>query len=797
MLTAFLNELSQRAHSGMLVLEDYHTISSPQVHKTLAFFVEHLPATLHVLIMTRADPPLPLALLRVRNELCEVHAADLRFSHEETQSFLQQAVPSTLSEEAIRQLNAHLEGWAAGLRLLALALQERTNPRELERFLATFAGSHRPLQEYFVGEVLSTQPEPLQDFLLRTSVLSRLTGSLCNTITGRDDSEQLLEALDRGNLFLEPLDESGQWYRYHALFAESMQQEARWRLGVEALRALSHTASLWYEQYDLLAEAVEASLQAQDMARSAELIEQIIGTQHMGFVAQRVNEIQEFHTLRRWLEQLPEALLRQHPALCLSYATVLLFIFASTRVTPITRIQLEELLQMAEQGFRTAGNTAGLGEVFAFHALLARQQGAIIQAVTYARQALAWLPADELAWRSVSLSAEGQEALLKGRLDLARQKLLEALTLCEIMGNHGFTRANTGMLSQISFEQGELHRSSGYLRQMLAEAREEGDRDDIAHAQLGLAQLSYEWNDLQAAERQAQEAFDLGRQFANEEFQVQATLILVRVEHARGETGPALQRLASLLSRLPPRRSPLLSQLAREVLSTQARLQLELGDLAAARRWAASRDQYDEELTLTQQEQEELLVVRLQISQGETQDALDALERWLTTAEEAGRARSALEVQVLMALAHAALKQGQEARQRLQAALSLAQTEGYQRLFLDEGETLATLLRGILAQTREKPLIAYLQTLLRAFASERARAGAQLPPEPASLVEPLSPQEHRVLRLLTAGRSNPEIARELVVSVNTIRTQVQSIYHKLNVNNRVAASEVARNLRLL
>jgi len=792
-LTMFLNALALHMHSRILVWEDYHVITSPQIHETVTFLLDHLPATLHLVIITRIDPPLPLARLRVQNDLYEVRAGDLRFSPEETAAFLQQTITYPPSVETMEQLEARLEGWAAGLRLLALSLHKCKSQQEIEQSILTFAGSHRPLLEYFVTEVLNAQLEPLQTFLLQTTVLGRLTGSLCDAITGRSDSEQLLETLDRANLFLEPLDGAGQWYRYHALFADAMEQEARHRLGEDALRELSHKASQWYEQHGMLSEAIGMALRAQDSERAAGLIERLTETQY-------INEVNEFHTLHRWLKQLPEVTLRQHPALCLGYATTLSFIFAPTRPTAAALTQLEELLDMAEQGWRLEGNTPRLGEVFALRSLAARQRGESVQSLTWARQALASLPAEELPWRSVSLNVVGIEELLSGRLDTGRKAILESHALSEAVGNRYGTRATTNMLAGVYFEQGELHRAAECYRQVLAEAREQEDRDDIGHAQLGLAQLFYEWNELETAQLAAQEAFDLGQQLADEEFRTQAILVLARVEHARGESTSALRRLAALLSQMPLHSSPLLYRLLREVRAEYARLQLATGELSAVQRWVSNRFHDDEALPSTQQAREELLVARWLLAQGKVEEALDILVVLLDTAQQAGRIHSALENQVLMAQAYAARRQAQEARQMLQTVLSLTYAEDYLRLFLDEGDAMASLLRTLLPHLREKPLIAYLQNILRAFAQERAGqdSGSTSAPLDRTLpVETLSGQEQKVLRLLAAGRSNAEIAQELIVSVNTVRTQVQSIYRKLNVNNRVAASEMARHLRLL
>jgi LuxR family transcriptional regulator, maltose regulon positive regulatory protein len=791
-LTMFLNALAQHTHRSILVLEDYHMITSPQIHEAVTFLLDHHPATLHLVIITRVDPPLPLARLRVQNDLHELRAADLRFSPEETAAFLQQVITYPPSPETMEQLEARLEGWVAGLRLLALSLHKHVNQQGIEQAILTFAGSHRPLLEYFVTEVLNAQRDPLPTFLLQTSILSRLTGSLCDAITGRSDSEQLLETMDRANLFLEPLDEAGQWYRYHALFADAMEQEARHRLGEDALRELSHKASQWYEQRGMLSEAIGMALRAQDTERVAGLIERLIETQY-------IHEVNEFHTLHRWLKKLPETTLRQHPMLCFGYATTLSFIFAPTRPTPEALTQLEELLDMAEQGWRREGNTPRLGEVFALRALAARQRGERLQSLTWARQALASLSTEDLPWRSVSLNVVGTEELLSGRLDAGRKAILEAHALSEAVGNPYGTRATTNMLAGVYFERGELHRAAVCYRQVLAEARAQEDRDDIGHAQLGLAQLFYEWNELEAAQQAAQEVFDLGQQLADEEFRTQATLVLARVEHARGESTSAQQRLAALLSQMPLHSSPLLSRLFREVGAQYARLQLATGDLSAVQRWVSSRSHDDEALPSTQRAREELLVARWLLAQGKVEEALDILVVLLDAAQQAGRIHSMLENQVLMALAYVARRQAQEARQMLQTALTMTYAEGYLRLFLDEGDAIASFLRTLQPQLREKPLVAYLQTILRAFVQERAEHAGSLPSallDRTLPVETLSAQEQKVLRLLAAGRSNAEIARELVVSVNTVRTQVQSIYRKLNVNNRVAASEMARHLRL-
>lgn len=827
-LTTFLNALTQWGQRGVLVLEDYHLITQAQIHETLTFLLDHLPPTLHLMMLTRTDPPLPLARLRATGDLHEVRSADLRFSQKETAAFLQQIVPFPVSAKTVKQLDMHVEGWAAGLRLLALALQGRTDHQQFEHVLANFTGSHRSLQEYFVAEVLSIQPEPLQAFLLQTSVLNRLSSSLCDAIMDRPDSQQLLEALERSNLFLEPLDESGQWYRYHALFAEAMQVEARRRLGTDTLLTVSHQASLWFEEHGLLAEAIETAFHTENMERTAMLLEEMLVDQNFLVDTHRFQAIHGFHTLQHWLEQLPETLLKQHPTLCLSYAISLLFvsILDAQPFTQLNLARLEEALQTAEQGWRREGNTHGLAMVFAFRALLVRRQGTIREAITWATQALAWLPEYELMWRSTCLSVLGIGELLEGQLDLAKKALQEAAAISEAVGNRTFSRANMGMLSWVYGEQGELNRSAEYFRQMLMEARQEPDNDDICHALTALAQLSYEHNELQTAEQQAQEALRLSHELSDEGLQVQATLVLARVCYARGQKIQAQQLLSALLTSisvlmLPA--SPLLHQLLHETQVQQIKFHLAAGNLHSIESWWVNEDgdrgfmlshsdkalqpvhaqedgpvgRNNRLLTRTQQEQQEQLVARWLLAQGKAEEALDILHRLLDSAQKTQRVHRAMEIQVLMALAYASRREMQKARAALQAILPLAHREGYMRLFLDEGEAMAALLHTLLPDIHDTSLASYVRTLLATFGEQQLAPSSSTPQSRVWPVEALSPQEQRVLRLLVAERSYAEIARELVVSVNTIKTQVRSIYRKLNVNSRREARARASQWHLL
>ena len=343
-LVSFINELARLPTRSVLVLDDYHLITSPEIHETLSFLLDHFPAPLHLILITRSEPPLPLARLRARNQLNELDAADLRFSFDEMRLFFQQVARLPLSIEVLTRLEARTEGWAAGLRLIALALEGRSDQSAVEQFLTTFSGGHKHILEYLLNEVLINQPEPLQMFLLQTSFLNRLTGALCAAVTGRSDSSILLEQLARVNLFLIPLGSEGNqaWYRYHPLFAEAMQQSARTQLGEAAIQALLAKASEWHEAHAGLPDAIETALAARQFDRAGQLIERLV--EQRGF--------NELYTLRRWAEQLPVDVLQAHPIVCFNLAMALLF--TSDRTVPATAERVEQPLHMAGDVWRQA-----------------------------------------------------------------------------------------------------------------------------------------------------------------------------------------------------------------------------------------------------------------------------------------------------------------------------------------------------------------------------------------------------------------------------------------------------------
>ncbi|GHO49285.1 LuxR C-terminal-related transcriptional regulator [Ktedonospora formicarum] len=780
MLTTLLNDLHGHSKVGTLILEDYHLIETPQLHNDLTSILDLPNSGLRLVLLTRSDPPFPLARLRASDELFELRVPDLRFTLEETSLFLERTLAHSLPLEVIQKLAERTEGWPVGVQLASLAL--RGHERTPEQFLSTFTGSHRHILEYLVQETLRKQSESLQTFLLQTSLLDRLTAPLCDAVSGRGDSAGVLDDLERANLFLQPLDDEQVWYRYHALFVEAMRHEAHKRLGDAEVYSCLSRASAWYEGENRLPEAIEVAMQAQDFPRMAALIARLV---------EPMGNYLEHQTLWRWFKVLPIETLHTQPGLGFLYATALLF--TQDRHAPATRIRIETPLSIAEHHWHAEGNLARLAQIQSFRALVALWQEDYAESFRLARESLLHLPAHEVQWRGMSLLNVSMEELWLGRLDAAWNACTEArqlLASCEAISP---MLAAIAAQAQINLLRGNLHQANMFYLQILQEVEKESAEeywlDDKGEALLGLAHLSYEWNLLDQAEHEARKALTLGEQRKKEGLQVRALLLLACVTRQE----EYMHAASALLARV---RRP---HLRRELLLEQAIIALTCDDQSTAQRWSTSRANDERALSYILDEREALTQARLLLAQKQTSEALSLLNTSLHHAREQGHTQRELEALILLALAHTMGTHQQEVAQRLLIqALEKAQPENYQRLFLDQGEPMRILLSATIRDVQQREhnydramhphIVAYARVLIQAFPEPETT------PTNAAL---LSPQELRVLRLLAAGRSRPDIASELVVSINTVKTQVRSIYSKLNVSSRKDAYDAAQRLGLL
>lgn len=777
-LTTLLNELALLSYPSILVFEDYHVITAPQIHDAIGTMLAHLPSSLHLILMSRTRPPLPLARHAAAGELTTIEAADLRFSDDETAAFIAQATAHRLLPHETGLVASSLEGWAAGVRLLTLAL-ERPATGDISTILAHFLTDRRGIGEYFVSEVLQHQPTALQQFLLETSFLVRLTASLCDSVTARTDSQPMLDMLDQANLFLEPLDGAGMWYRYHALFAAAMQAEARRRLGGAAVQRLLERAGRWYEAHGFLPEAIEVSFDINDSWRAADLIEQVARRQFT-LDHPAPQSLPEFYTLYHWLVRLPASIRDERPLLNLTLAV------ASTMQPHSEVSDAEHLLALAEQGFRAADELGQLGLVDTFRSLMARERGNIAAAVRWARTALELLPSTAWNWRSMCIGTLAVGAYGIGRLADAGALFDQALAMSAQVGNRQFARAATVVLGWSVLEQNDPLRAAGLFHQTLADARIMGDLEDTVLALHGLAEIAWCAYDLDTAWALASEIAEATRQNPHQPAAVHAALIMARVEHARGQSAAALARCAALLHGRELAAQPTDRQLAAQIASEQASIALATRDLAAVRRWRDTRPA-NLELPRMHQDREALLLARLRMAEGDPEAAVQMLEPLLAAAELDGRDRVALELRVLLARACAATGQLHHARHLLTAALASAYHANAQQVLITEGETLTPLLRTTLPAIHDQRLRTFAKTVLHHLTPAQER----------TTIELLSPQERRVLRLIAAGQSNTAIALDLVVSVNTVKVHVKNIYRKLGVASRLEAVRAAHDLGFL
>ncbi|MGE5222010.1 MAG: LuxR C-terminal-related transcriptional regulator, partial [Omnitrophica WOR_2 bacterium] len=688
-----------------------------------------------------------------------------------------------LPSSAVARLHERTEGWAAGLRLAARSLQSMGEAASIDRFIQTFSGSHRSISDYLIQEVFESQPEAVQAFLLKTCFLARLTGSLCDAITQSSNGAVLLEQLERENLFIVQLQDPGEqtWYHYNALFAESIQALAQRRLGKAGIQTIFEKASEWFEARGLSEEAIETALSAKRFERALQLID--------GYI--KIHSLAEAFTLNRWLEQIPTGEVYLNPEICFAYAQVILY--TSGRFAPVTAARLEPLLLAAEKAWLAAGKVERIGALHAVRGQVAFWQGDLQKAVAYARRSLQELPEQEISYRGMSMLIAGFDSLNAGRILEAQDHALEARALMGAAQNIYGVLAATQMLSEAFYSQGELDQADQINRQILVEAVEatggESMLDDQGFASLGLANIAYERNDLVKAGELAARSLDLGKQRGNEQLQTQATLRLAHIQAARGDLEGARDTLKTLTAGI---HNP---DWLREIQIAQARLSIWADDLTFLEGWLTRIAEEEQDISPAQKEREAFTLARLYIKTGKNSAALEALDDWQLDATRQGRIRSQVEALCLTALIYEMDSKRDQAAQAMMQALRIGQAKAFRRLFLDEGPQLAVLLQAVLPMLPSRALSLFATALLHSFSSELV--AKPILEEADILVEPLSQQERRVLRLLAGGLSNAEIARELIVSRNTIKTQVQSIYRKLNVTSRDEARLVARELKLI
>ncbi|MEJ2736289.1 MAG: LuxR C-terminal-related transcriptional regulator [Anaerolineae bacterium] len=758
-LTSLLNDIAVRPYRTILVLDDFHLISGERILDGFAFLLEHQPRQIHLVLSTRADPPLPIVRLRARGQLTEVRIDDLAFTVDEAVTFLNERMGLGLSLEEVKALESRTEGWAVGLQLAAMSMQDHVDRRG---FITAFAGSHRLILEYLTEEVLHRQPESIQHFLLQTSILDRLCGQLCDAVTGKSDSGATLSHLQRKNLFTVSLDDEHHWYRYHHLFADLLRNRLEQETSLEQVAVLHGRASAWHEQNGMVDEAVKYALKAQDLERVVYLAEQ---------AAQASALDSRLTTLLYWLEMLPEEVLCAHPRLQIYRAWALYMNGHLARAQKMLQGSQEAL-----EGLPPSPENDALREELS--ALLT----------------------------IIGLVARGFMCSVNNQLEEAVQTCKKARAMALDAGYVFLAAQATEGLALARYHQGQLLASAESCRQVITLSEQSsGSAWPAAQAPLAasgyveLAGVHMEWNDLDTAADLLDKALDLCRQVGITQTLSETYVAQSRLKQARGDMDGAVEALreADRVSRIEGAYS-----LANFRLATQqARLNLMAKRPEEVIHWvrqletAFAPGEAGIPLPMSSREIIQTMLARAYLAQGESEKALAVLEPLLPPAEAAGGLLRVTEICLLKALALQALGDAPAALISLERALTLAEPEGYMRLFLDEGPPLARLLYRAAEQGI---LPTYTGKLLAAFpeAGTAPRPGRRSP-SPAPLVEPLTGRERQILQLIAEGMTNKEIARKLVISVGTVKVHAHNIYGKLGVSGRTQAVAKARGLGLL
>ena len=799
LVTALINEFATQPGPDevVLVLDDYHLIDSEPVHASVAFLLEHLPPCLRLVLASRADPPLPLARLRGRGQLAELRAAELRFTDQEAATLLGETAGPGLPEAAVAALVARTEGWAAGLQLAGLSLRGQA---DAAGFVSAFSGSHRYVLDYLTDEVLERQGEQVREFLLETSVLDRLAGELCDAVTGRVGSQAMLEQVERAGLFLVPLDEVRGWWRYHQLFADLLRARLQ-RDRPGRVLELHHNAAAWSDEHDLADDAVRHALAAGDAAWAGRLIER-----HVDALLFR----NEQATLQRRLDTLPAELLRSRPRLLLVQTWIAQWAGEVEAAGPLLDAAQHAFAEATDEAFepsvgRAASLLANVPAALALaRAYLAHLRGDAEGTAAFASRARAeigegeWMLDSRIQWH-VALAQ-----WLRGTLAEAEHAFTSVIARWRAAGDPGLAAPSCHLLGQVQRAQGRLDAALGTYRQALEIAALPG-RPVLPVAGIGyvgLAEVAYQRNELDAALGQVTEGITRCRQILYTPPLVTGLAALAWIRQARGDAGGALEAMGEAERAAP---GPAVTGLLNPVPAQQARLLLAQGKVAAAARWAEERGLgADDDEPDYPREREYLVLARLLLAQGRPGLALALLERLHATASAQGRVGSIIEISALRALALAADGEETAAVDTLAGAVTLGCPQGYVRVFADEGAPMAVLLGRLVAAQNADHAAArdippgYLAALLRAA---HPAPGAALPRRPATappgLPEPLTDRETDVLRLIAAGKPNQQIARELVVTVDTVKKHVSHLLGKLGAANRTEAVTRARQLGLI
>lgn len=790
-LASLINQLCEQNTEFVLALDDYHLIAEHAIHDSVSFFIERLPPHAHAIIVSRSDPPFPLARLRSRGELKEIRVADLRFDEAEAASFLNDVMNLELSPEDVHALEERTEGWIAGLQLSALSLKGR---EDKSGFVMEFSGDDRFILDYLLEEVLHRQPDHVQSFLLNTSVLDRLNASLCNAVTGGSDGHEILEFISRSNLFLIPLDDKNNWFRYHHLFADLLRLKLRQKYP-EVVTQLQKTASYWCEENGWPELAVNYALAAKDWGRALNLIEpigyQLLSRGH-------------FERLKHWIESIPDKVLKTRPQLPFWYVPSLLYKEEFDKV--------EKYLQIMEMAEPEELRQRFISTVWTSRALVAVVCGDLAKADEFGEKASESLLPDDVKQKAVVLHTTVCRARLRGDMKELERTVLEALPVYQQAGHFLFATWAKTYLAFSQAMQGKLRAGAESMQDVIryAEANIPNRPEPFIYPYAVLCDFHREWNDLETAKLFLNKALTQIQHTGNESFMLlvpdslRSISLMLEMIGESERAGEVIERALNRSKKFGNDR------VTRQIQSLTALICLRRGELSYVDRWAETSGLGPDDPPEYKNELGHTIFARWLIANGSANSSLPLLDRLLLDAEKGSRRRVVIELLILKALAHQSIGDELKAVETLVQVLSMTASESFVRCYVDEGEPLAKLLIAALKQhgkvwEEQRPeLLRYVLKLNESFGAESPRERKASPPPSQGeelpwwyVNDPLSDRELEVLGHVATGLSNKEIANKLFLSPGTVKRHMSNIFQKLDVHSRTQATERARRLHLI
>jgi LuxR family maltose regulon positive regulatory protein len=798
-LGALINRIADTPEVFFVVLDDFQAITALPVYEAVSFLIHHLPPQMHLVLACRTEPALPLGQLRARGQLLELRASELRFTSQEARAFLTDTMELDLPDEAFSALEARTEGWIAGLQLAALSMRGR---KDVMDFIQTFTGGHRYIVDYLADQVLHQLPEALQVFLLESSILGQMSRANCEAILGEPgiQVQDALEYIEKANLFLEPLDDDREWYRYHPLFADFLRDRLR-RSKPERWSELHRRASEWCEQNGWIAEAVDHALAIGDTKQAAGLVEQIVEAIWMKG---------EMARLWGWLQALPDELIRTRPRLCIFHA----WISNIKGEGEVRDARLREVAESLERGGLSGKEREMvLGMQAALQSIIAIMNGDVVTTLDRCRKALEHLPEENFVWRCLIYRNLGNAYLLEDEPLAAHRAFQEAYETSRQAGNIYMALISMYELGELDIQLGKLSQAASIFRSALQLAEERGAPGLTITGALhtGLSEVLRQWNRLEEGIEHARAGIELGLLDGSIGVQLCGYTRLADLFQGNGNFIEASQALRKAMALAPSMRQT--AFIAH--MEVQSRLWWLQGDLEATQRWLEMSGIHPHGQFSCRDEAGYLTLARLLIHQGDLAKAGDLLARLRDAAGQASRRGRLIEILAIEALVYDAQGNHKAAMDALEEALILAEPEGHLRVFLDEGEPMRSLIQeyrmgmkipaGHGTQRSKRNLGTYLEKLLGTFSKDSDSQGYRQVEEPTGellpvekdLMDPLSGRELEILRLIAAGLSNQEIARELVVATSTVHWHTKNIYSKLNVHSRTQATRQARQLGLV